>query len=295
MPVFLDQVEIVSRQPDIRKRGAGLVPLHHLGCALLVVVFVHLYGLYQQVSERLGSGFIIMAPLVLPGLFLALVFLARRRVFSDPSTGISIRYRPLLLGMACCLAALAIPDPEIAVKRIHVAEYLALSLYVRYTLAFHLRGPVLLVFSCLLSCLYGVHDELLQGLNPSRTYGLRDMLVNAVAAIGGCLVWHGLGLFAGPSPRPAAVEADQWSIFRIVFLVGLVGAVLAMAVPLIAQRNDILPTWPFMPLAAAVVVWSCFLADDPSTFRHGLLPAGVVAGLFLVYPLIGNGLQIFFY
>jgi hypothetical protein len=67
-----------------------------------------------------------------------------------------------------------------------------------------------------------------------------------------------------------------------------------MAAPLIAYRHDFFPAWPFLPLAALMVIWSCFFVDDRSTHRHGLLPASIVAFLFLVYPLAVNGLQITF-
>jgi VanZ family protein len=275
----------VPSQALRKKTGEGCILLHHLGCGLLVVAFVHLFSLYQLVSERLGSGFVAFSPLVLPVLFFAVLFFKRRRgTESLPS---------VFLGLSCCLAALAVPDPEIAVKRIHVMEYLLLSLYVRHTLAFRLSGVALLVFSCLLSCLYGVHDELLQGVHPSRTYGLRDMLVNVVAAIGGGLIWHGLALFSERSGGQVT-GGDRWSRSRILYLLGLVAAVPAMAAPLIAYRHDFFPAWPFLPLAALMVVWSCFFVNDRSMFRHGLLPTSIVAFLFLVYPVAVNGLQITF-
>lgn len=273
------------------EKKAGFLLLHHLGCGLLVVAFVHFYGLYQLVNQRLGGGFLKFSPLVLPVLFFAVLFFHRQRSTENLQP---IRRLPVILGLCCCLGALAMPDPEIAVKRIHVMEYLLLSLYVRYTLSFRQSGGPLLIFSCLLSCLYGVHDELLQGLHPSRTYGLRDMLVNGVSAVGGSLVWHGLGLFHGRAAGEATGTAN-WSRFRILYIIGLAAAAAAMAVPLIAHRHDVLPAWPFLPLAAAMVVWSCCPTDDSSTLRYGLQPVSVVAFLFLFYPLAVNGLQIAFH
>ncbi len=279
----------MTSQAHAQKTGDGFILLHHLGCGLLVIAFVHFYGLYQMVNERLGGGFLKISPLILPILFLGVLFSLRNRNTKLPP----IRRLPVVLGLCCCLGALAVPDPEIAVKRIHVMEYLLLSLYVRYTLSFRLSGMPLLLFSCLLSCLYGVHDELLQGLHPARTYGLRDMLVNGVSACGGGLVWHGLGLFAGRATGEAGKEVDRpW--FGILHLAGLAAAVPAMAVPLIAHRHDSLPAWPFLPLAAAMVLWSCFPAPDRSPIRHGLLSVHVVAFLFLLYPIAVNGLQIVF-
>ena len=282
----------MTSQVHARKTGDGLLLLLHLGCGLMVVAFVHFYGLYQLVNQKLGGGFLKISPLVLPILlFAALFFLRYRAAEKSPP----IRRLPVVLGLCCCLAALAVPDPEIAVKRIHVMQYLLLSLCVRYTLSFRLDGGGLLLFSTLLSCLYGVHDELLQGLHPARTYGLRDMLVNAVSACGGCLVWHGLGLFGGRAAGEAAGTKVFLPWFRILQLAGLAAAVPAMAIPLIAHRHDLLPAWPFLPLAAAMVLWSCYPTDRRSPLRYGLLPVNLVAFLFLLYPLAVNGLQIAFH
>ena len=192
-----------------------------------------------------------------------------------------------------CLGALAVPDAEIAVKRIHVAQYLLLSLVVRYSLASEVRGSELTISATLLTCLYGVHEELLQGLHPDRTYGLRDMLVNALAAGGGGLFWHGLQLFQGPEqqgPAPAA-----WARLHVLAPLALLAAVAAMAVPLIAYRHHHLPAWPFLPLAALLVLMGLmFSKDDPSTTRL-LLPPGILALLFFLYPLAVNALRVPFF
>ena len=271
--------------------STGLCLLHHLGCGLVVVAFVHFFGLYQLISERLGKEFIAVSPFLLPILLLAALFLARRTTSRQWPP---LKRRPVLLGLCCCFVALALPDPEIAVKRIHVVEYLLLSLYVRYTLSFRLAGIPLLIFSCLLAGLYGVHDELLQGLHPSRTYGLRDMLVNAVAALGGCLLWHGLAIFSRNSSDHRA-ENGSLSLGQGFYLAGLTISIPAMAVPLVVHRNEALPFWPFLPLAAAMIVWSCFFIDDRSAHRPGILAVSVVAFVFLAYPLAVNVLEITFY
>ena len=282
-----------SKPPPIPGKipSTGLFLLHHLGCGLVVVAFVHFFALYQLTSERLGKEFIAVSPFLLPILLLATLFLARKiatRQWPPP------KLLPILLGLCCCLVALALPDPEITVKRIHVFEYLLLSLYIRYTLSFRLAGIPLLLFSSLLAGLYGVHDELLQGLHPARTYGLRDMSVNAVAALGGCLLWHGLAIFS-PSSIDHGTEIKALSLGQSLYLAGLTISIPALAVPLVVHRNDSLPFWPFLPLAAAMVVWSCFFIDDRSAQRHGILAVSVVAFVFLAYPLAVNVLEITFY
>lgn len=263
--------------------------LRHLCCVLLVVAFVHLYQLYRLVDELFGPGFLALAPLVLPPAMLLLaLFLARRNRGRAP-----FKAWVVVSGMALCLAALAVPDADIAIKRIHVAQYLLLSLAVRHALAVNTRGVELTVAGSLLGGLYGVHDELLQGLHPDRTYGLRDMLVNFLAASGGSLAWHGLGLFDGSRQPPPAAAGPRlgW-----VAPLALAVTVTAMAVPLSACRGQAtLPWWPVLPLAALLA------AGALETFGQGrrpcppCLPLMTVAALFLLYPLAVNVLQIPFY
>ncbi len=263
--------------------------LRHLGCALLVLAFVHLYELYRLGSDLLGAHLLGLAPLVLPPLFLMVIFVFARR--SNRLAPLSLP--PILLGIALCLLALAIPDPEIAIKRIHVAQYLLLSLAVRHTLAARLGGAELTLSATLLSCLYGVHDELLQGLHPDRTYGLRDILVNTLAASGGGLVWHGLGLFDKQAPEIGGLAQWPWPL-RLTIL-ALAVAVAAMTVPLFAYRQLPLPAWPFLPLAALLLPYAVFLLDPRRTSYHAVLPLGIVALLFLLYPLAVDALQVPFY
>lgn len=274
-----------------RTPASGMAPLllRQVGCVILVLVFVNLYDLYRLLGELLGREFLAMAPLILPPLLLTLVLFTKKRADRDNPVN-----RPALgLGLLLCLFALTVPDGEIAVKRIHVAQYLLLSLVVRYSLASEARGSELTLTATLLTSLYGVHDELLQGLHPDRTYGLRDMLVNALAGSGGGLFWHGLQLFQRPGEQCPA--PNTWSWRPYLAPLALLVAVAAMAGPLIAYRHHHLPAWPFLPLAALLVLWGLALPKgDPGRTRL-LLPPGLLALLFLLYPLAVNALQIPFY
>ena len=255
----------------------------------MVVAFVHLYQLYRLVDELFGPGFLAVAPLILPPVLLLLaVLLARRDRGRKQRNAWAV-----VAGTALCLIALTVPDADIAVKRIHVAQYLLLSLAVRHALAVNTGGVELTVAGSLLGGLYGVHDELLQGLHPDRTYGLRDMLVNFLASSGGSLVWHGLGLYEG-SPHPPTSHTTPR--LGLVAPLALAAAVTAMAVPLIACRGQAaLPWWPVFPLAALLA------AGALETFAQGrrpcapCLPLAAVSALFLLYPLAGNVLQLPFY
>jgi VanZ family protein len=263
--------------------------LRHLGCALLVLAFVNLFKLYRFVGDLLGARFLALAPLVLPPLFLMVIFIFARR----STRHVPLSLTPILLGISLCLVALAIPDPEIAIKRIHVAQYLLLSLAVRLTLATRLSGIELTLSATLLSCLYGVHDEMLQGLHPDRTYGLRDIMVNTLASCGGGLIWHGFSLCE--KGRTSTGPLLGWSWRQCLMLFGMSVGVVLMVVPLIAYRNHPLPPWPFLPLAALLIIWGLFFISPRQNGYHLFQPLGVVALLFLLYPFAVNVLQIPFY
>jgi len=127
--------------------GAALL-LRQLGCVFLVLVFVDLYRLYRLLGELLGQNFLAIAPLVLPPLLLALALYAKKR----DQRGEPFYFAPLAVGLLLCVCALAIPDAEIAVKRIHVAQYLLLSLAVRQSLAHAADGNELTLTATLLTC-----------------------------------------------------------------------------------------------------------------------------------------------
>jgi hypothetical protein len=77
-------------------------------------------------------------------------------------------------------------------KHIHIPEYVLMSWILYRALAFDYDGSgiLLLVFVC--AAMLGVVDEILQGIHPQRTYGGTDMIVDAAAALIGCLSLMGL-------------------------------------------------------------------------------------------------------
>ena len=269
------------------KNNPYLAPALYAGCGLLVFGYVNMYSLFRLVNDHLGSSFVLVVPVLLPLLLLCAIALRRRTQGAIPAT----RRWWLFAGLFLLLLSLVLPDPRFAVKRIHAAEYLLLSLIVRYAMSRQLTGQPLLVFSCLLCSLYGVHDELLQGLHPLRTYGLRDMLVNMVAANGGCLLWHGLSLFDRDTPEiPGNIG---WQTVHVYSLIWLCLAVAALVVPLTVYRYSRMPWWPFLPLAAAMISWLLLLRGDRSALlRHGIAPLYGVALPLLCYPPAVNYFKI---
>ena len=77
-------------------------------------------------------------------------------------------------------------------KHIHIPEYalMAWLLFAVLSLDYQGKGIFMLIF--IYASLLGVVDELEQGINPARFYGLSDMLVNSASALIGVFTIMGL-------------------------------------------------------------------------------------------------------
>jgi hypothetical protein len=163
--------------------------------ALLVIAYVNTFELWALLVRSVGAEQAALVPFatLAAGLGLTCWWIVLRRG--------TIRIRPVLLIMALALAVLglALTDPAYPAKRIHVPQYLLLALVLRRALSDHVGGAALNAATIVVTLIFGVHDEMLQGLHPSRTYGLRDILVNTTAGASGALLAAGIGLWRGPS------------------------------------------------------------------------------------------------
>jgi hypothetical protein len=241
--------------------------------------------------EQLGVGFIIWLPIisvlvVLPLLSYAIIRKSKR----DPG---AIRWGLVLFGASLAIIALFIPEPGFGAKRIHVTEYFLLSLLVRFTLSRNHSAGYLFFASCFLTIMFGIHDEFLQGLHPLRTYGLRDITVNAVSAIAGSCVWHGLHLFS-PSYIPDSNRRENL-LLPACYYVWLLFAVILTITPIFAFRLQLLPLWIFLPLSASIVFYSCCYTYFNSELRHCIAAISWTTFLLLIYPVMTNVFQVTFY
>lgn len=261
-------------------------------CGLLVCFYANLYWLYSLVNSFLGSSFLVIAPIFIPLALAVVLFFGIIKQQKRSTT--HNKWGWMVAGIACCAIALFLPDPEVGVKRIHVTEYLLLSLLVRYTLSLRLDAIPLLFFSCLLTGILGIHDEFLQGLHPSRTYGLKDMLVNGIAGTGGGFIWHGLQLFTQDSQTQTSANSRAVQVHAL-YLSWLGIAVLAMLIPISGYLHASIPIWIILPLAASSVVWSCLIFFDKTTDKYGINSISCCCFLLLFYPVLINGFKIPFY
>ncbi|WP_458775650.1 VanZ family protein [Desulforhopalus sp. 52FAK] len=261
-------------------------------CGFLVLFFVNLYGVWALADNLLPASVIKLLPVTAVLLFVVTVFLyySRRRV-----TTCKVHWPMVWAGGFGCIFALTLPDGQFPVKRVHVIEYMILVCLVRYTMSYHLQGRLLLFFSVLATIMFGLHDELLQGLHPSRTYGLRDMIVNACAALGGGLIWHGGSLFLRPEKNDQkTVERNDLTIASA-YLVWLCFSVIAFVFPLMAYRQELIPYWLLLPLSGSVVLWALYSSEIKGPLKYGCTVVNCIVFLFLIYPVVINGSSYIFH
>jgi len=265
--------------------------VQYLGCCLLVILYVNLYPVWKIANNSFSATFVKGAPVVITMLLAGgLLFFFYR---SSLKNTVKIRWSFIIFGLVLCFSALFISDPEISAKRIHVPEYLLLSLYVRYVMSHKMQRLPLLLFASIFTLILGIHDEFLQGFHPRRTYGLRDLTVNTIAGIGGGFIWHGFCLFSKNFTSSSFLPKK--STVHFTYLFWLLLALLGLVVPLFFYRSYAIPAWPFYPLIAASLFYFCLLQNDNSDWSHGLLVTSYSSFILLLYPLVINGAEILFY
>lgn len=259
--------------------GGPLYPV----AALLVVAYVNTFELWALLVRSIGPEQAALVPFatLAAGLGLTGWWIILHRG--------TIRIRPVLLIMALALAllGLALTDPAYPAKRIHVPQYLLLALVLRRALSDHVGGAALNAATIVVTLIFGIHDEMLQGLHPSRTYGLRDIVVNATAGASGALLAAGIGLWRGPSgplhlpvPIGAALAVQAAAlIFLVMTLMSYVGVNPVDAPP---------PALAGAPLAiGAIALMVLFRSGSPSpAARHIRMVIAWTTLPLALYPVI---------
>lgn len=268
---------------DQLRPGWQLLLLHCL-CFLLVMGYVNMFQFWAWLSSAMGHGLLTKLLPILVTL-VVLLFIAVRFI-QRVNRGYRIEFVFLGLGIVAAFLALAIPDPDVPIKRIHVAEYIVLAFVVRYVLSHRLQGVQLLMFTALVTALYGVHDEMLQGLHPLRYYGWRDMTVNAMAGLSGAMLAHGLLCFARPEVNSTG-EISRITPGRIVLFGCLLAAVVWQVAYLFLYRDDIRVLLAIMPVAVCAGLVGGMDRETvlSSLAHHGLQAVYWLSLGLLAYPL----------
>lgn len=112
--------------------------------------------------------------------FLAAVAVVYHVVF-DVRLSDRIAYFALVLLAAitgAMILGLSIPE-----ERVHFAQYGLMAVLARRALAWHVSPPQQYLGAFVIAAMAGWVDELIQGVLPNRVYDLRDVAINAVAAL----------------------------------------------------------------------------------------------------------------
>lgn len=266
----------------------GPLLLLHLVCFLLVVVYVNMFQLWAWLSRLLGPGLLTsFLPILVT---LAVIAVISLRFVQRVNNGYRVKMLFLGLGIVGAIFSLAIPDPHVPIKRIHVAEYIVLSFFVRYTLSHRLNGTSLTVFTILLTILLGIHDEMLQGLHSLRYYGWRDIIVNSCAGLSGSLLGHGLMSFEGKGGKNPNSRRNQLTPGVIALYSMLFGAVVLQVILLYKQRGMHISYISLLPLSGICLgislVYPALILN--SRKNHGLQAVFWLAAGLLIYPLAAN-------
>ena len=117
--------------------------LYYLLAALIVLVFVNGMRPWQRLAQSMGgeprAAFI--PPLVLALLLLLLLWPALRPRRGPSETRSAIAWTALAAGLLIAVGSLLLTDPVAPAKRIHIPQYILISLVVRRALAADALAP----------------------------------------------------------------------------------------------------------------------------------------------------------
>lgn len=264
--------------PAITRRAQIESLAYSFLAAVLVIVFIPTVGVWRWLSSEFGSTTAFLVPVGAAAAVLLVAVLLQLRA----GAAIKPVWSFLILSIVIAITALWLSDPKFPAKRIHVAEYFLIALVLRRAFCRWLSGRNLAVMTFVAACLFGVHDELIQGLHPQRTYGLRDIGIDGLGALAGVLAGHGLRLFDGRPKRDEGwISSALWPVFAL--MIGLA----ALLIPLPAFRDVMIPWWTITPLLAAGTVW--YLSERTKRFwGDPMILTSWMVFATVIYPVLSH-------
>ena len=252
----LRNITIMDRFPSGEDRffsGRNRAVAGHILAATLVVVYANTFAVWAWIAALVGSDAARNLPYL--ALVLVLVFviagMARSRAFD---------WSFFILGATLAIGALFLTDPDFPAKRIHVPQYMVLSLILYRALSYNLpRGNDLCLAAATMATLYGVHDELLQGFHPDRTFGLRDLGIDAAGALSGALIARAFQPSGNDRARNPLAERDRPGTIAVM---AVVAGTACLVLPLEGYRDQFIPAWSTLPLLAAGVITALLVSGD---------------------------------
>jgi VanZ family protein len=184
-------------------------------------------------------------------------------------------------------------------KHIHIPEYVLMTwlLYQAMIIDYKGRGILLLVFIC--ASMLGVVDELLQGIHPLRTYGWKDMIIDAASSFIGILTLMGIK-YPPRGDWSWIGHLKQYKALVAAILLGLPTTVLVcirlFAVQARGSFGDVYPGWLlagsglFLIYTAAIHFFYWHHQPESGKFAGGRNPDTVdyrkTALLWIICPVV---------
>jgi hypothetical protein len=110
-------------------------------------------------------------------------------------------------------------------KHIHIPEYVLMAWILFAVLSKDYKGKGLFILIFIYATMLGVVDELEQGINPARFYGLSDMMVNSASALIGVFTIMGLQKIVA-TDWAWTIHLKRYKGLLGLNLFGLIGAVI---------------------------------------------------------------------
>jgi hypothetical protein len=158
-------------------------------------------------------------------------------------------WKNLLYLIPCALiASLIMTQVSNPNKHIHIPEYVLMTWLLYAILSKDYKGKGLFILIFIYASMLGVVDEIEQGINPARFYGLSDMMVNWASAL--------IGIFTLMGLKKISIGDWAWTkclkeFKRLLWLglFGITGAVITCATLFQVQAKgdfwSVYPTWLF--------------------------------------------------
>lgn len=133
--------------------------------------------IWNNISETTGglNSFLVAVVLVVLALYMVFYLIAAKKTIS------SFLWLPLLI----TFYVLALRMIELPIERIHFIEYGLLSILVFKALRHSIQNKSVYAWAALIAFLFGCIDEGIQYFLPNRSFDIKDITVNAVAAFFG--------------------------------------------------------------------------------------------------------------
>jgi hypothetical protein len=262
---------------------------YRLAALVLVAGYIAAFDFWRILLSSLGAGGAEILPVALT-VFAAIGAAAIGLHLGG--RGSKVKLRAVVTGVAIALGALFLSDPAFPAKRIHVLEYAVLALVVGRALCVEIGGRALLRATALATAVLGSHDELVQGLLPDRSFGLRDFAIDAVSGIAGVAIGYGLALF----PAAKAGVEDRFGSAQWLALGILTAGWLALMAAMPRLVDAPMPLWPAVPLATGSLAWQMASAGAPATAARRTL--AILAVLMLATatePILAHAIPLDFH